>query len=656
MAPKSKAEKKAEKEAEMERLRLEAEAAAEKAAKELAEMEAARAKEEAERQAAEKKLQEELDARVEEQLAAAKEYHATVAHTLAGEISRHSAAKEWQFYLACEELPDVRDEPEVNTYIATWREKPNGTLWETMPDCTSCITLLRNLHHDGVYAFSRGGAALMQHTWQMDAQKQIVAELNRKLDGATAEFLQRSEEFYNKETQSCIVMLPAAGCRYGLWVNLAKNPRMKMIEYPELSITIELPKALALASIGVRVRQYDDDIVSPYASAEARASATMMTLGGILRVDLTSLPQPPKKTKGYTMRMVNEMTHSVVYTEYPIRGADGLLPTSAPPLRISYKLPDTLVLAEGLSPQVGYWESDVQTVGEDGATEDRGSWKTDGISDVQYDAEARTLAFDTLHLTSLTLLQPTHLELPYKRWVFEPNGHAAGDLHVQTQRFQLHFAISARGVSLKAPAIPQTESLISAAPMTAPVLLLRLRACGINLCPKDSDADALDRVTPKDLELEEQVSKELSALLPFYRLSASRWNQSRGPKKCVVKMLVKYGEGMTGYEEAADEDETAEAAAAAATDPFEGIETDWPLMQLTFRRVVLITSNDDHLQCDETPKEETLAQSSALECLKHVKDARLTHHEGPAESSVLYQDTVRQLLNSLRLFSFTKPE
>lgn len=44
-----------------------------------------------------------------------------------------------------------------------------------------------------------------------------------------------------------------ADFKYALWVNHVKNPRFKQIEVPELGITAELPKSLAVASIAVRL-------------------------------------------------------------------------------------------------------------------------------------------------------------------------------------------------------------------------------------------------------------------------------------------------------------------------------------------------------------------------------------------------------------------
>ena len=303
-------------------------------------------------------------------------------------------------------------------------------------------------------------------------------------------------------------------------------------------------------------------------------------------------------------------------------------------------LPPTVRLAEGLAPQVGWWEADVHELGE-GKVEDRGKWSTEGIDDIKYDESTRALSFDTLHLTSLTLLQPTHLELPYTRWLLEPKGASAGELHVATQRFLFRFAISARGVVLKAPMI---ADLTDAEPVTAPVLLLRLRAIGINLCPKDSDALPLERVTPKQVSLEEGVNASLCQLLPRYYLTASKWNQSRGATKCTVRYAVKANaEAMTG---------DADDGAAAAADPFEVIEEDWATMLCQFRKVTLIASNDASLTCDERPpKEETVAHATPLDALK-AEDAEVL--DALRGSSVLYRDTARQLLNSLRLFSFTK--
>ena len=106
---------------------------------------------------------------------------------------------------------------------------------------------------------------------------------------------------------------------------------------------------------------------------------------------------------------------------------------------------------------------------------------------------------------------------------------------------------------------------------------------------------------------------------------------------------------------------TAEADDAAAdaedgaskppVDPFAAIaEEPFTTLEYAKRRVLLATCLDSDATCDDTPKEGTMAHSTPLECLKESDPELL---DVLRTSSVLYQDTVRQLLTSLRVFSFT---
>jgi hypothetical protein len=44
------------------------------------------------------------------------------------------------------------------------------------------------------------------------------------------------------------------GCSWGMWVNTSKNPRFKLIEMPQLQLSIEIPKSIALANVALRVQ------------------------------------------------------------------------------------------------------------------------------------------------------------------------------------------------------------------------------------------------------------------------------------------------------------------------------------------------------------------------------------------------------------------
>jgi len=174
-------------------------------------------------------------------------------------------------------------------------------------------------------------------------------------------------------------------------------------------------------------------------------------------------------------------------------------------------------------------------------------------------------------------------------------------------------------------------------PMPATTLLLRLAACGINLSPRDSDALSLERITPKEASVELELHDSLAPLLPRYQLAPSRWNLSRGPAKCTVRL------------NAVDSDPADEEKPPPA-DPYATVG-DWQTLEVAYRRVLLINALDSDATCDDAPQEGMVSHSSPLECLKH-KDPDVL--DVLHSSSRLYQDTARQLLNSLRLFSFTQ--
>lgn len=73
------------------------------------------------------------------------------------------------------------------------------------------------------------------------------------------------------------VAAASASLAYGVWINFAKNPRLKQIEFPEIGAVIELPKSLALANIAVRLLQ------AP-ASSALRARNGYMPVGGVWQV------------------------------------------------------------------------------------------------------------------------------------------------------------------------------------------------------------------------------------------------------------------------------------------------------------------------------------------------------------------------------------
>jgi cancer susceptibility candidate protein 1 len=142
----------------------------------------------------------------------------------------------------------------------------------------------------------------------------------------------------------------------------------------------------------------------------------------VLFLELLSLPPPPKKVKGWTLRQVTALSTSISLSSYPPSSGIGVetpsvtsntqpqsvsqsaAPTQQPvipgtgglpgwpPLRVSYLLPSNTIVRDK-NPVVGWWDSDSKT------------WRTEGITDVDYDAPTKTVTFKTMHVTALAIIQ-----------------------------------------------------------------------------------------------------------------------------------------------------------------------------------------------------------------------------------------------------------
>jgi len=574
-------------------------------------------------------------------------------------IAEHDASMaqaDWERYTTCGPLPDATAEYAVNENLTEWRDKPVGSLEPSMDECELAHQLLAELRGEALGSLEIGDEG--QAEWQQRLSAELGEVLLGKLDAATADFLQEAESHANAKNE-CMTCLTQPSCKYGLWVNLAKNPRIKQLDFADLAISTELPKSLALASVAIRVIHYQADRLTPARTSTEPllfgAEAPLMTLGGVLSVELLGLPPSTKQVKGWTLRQVSDESSAIVRQHYPARepGEDPTkVSNTGPQLRISYVLPDNVLIPPGdhkpaglgasSGLRVGWWEHETQ------------KWYQNGVDEVGYEAESRTLSFLTPRLASVAFLQPTDLHLPYKNWLITPDGSSRCRLILQTQRFLLEIEVAARGVTLRAPRLPELAALLDT-PMAPTRLLLRLRECGLHLCPLDSDCP-LDKAAPKLTDLERQMHEHLAPLVSSLQVAPSRWSQGLGPAKCMYCVAPKKESlGMEDEATGGDGDEVQKEA----PDPFAEVDGTWQTILVRHQSAgggtALVKALDSATSCDEMVLDGMEAHSTPLRCLNlpRLEGTYPDLFDRVKEAPMLYQDTLKQLLNCLRLFSFT---
>jgi len=221
----------------------------------------------------------------------------------------------------------------------------------------------------------------------------------KKLDDVTASILQHSDDYFvNTEEKEIRIAEKAEGLNIAIWVNLFKKSfRYKTLDFTEkLNIKIEVPKPLAMADVALRAIQF------PYSQISSRFGNDDLVLGGILQIDIVSLPPMFKKVKGWVMRPITEDSSELRKNNYPIGSADGVVTAIAPPIKITMELPKGLLLGE--EPKVAWFNT----------VEKR--WMTDPITESSYDPEMRMLHLNTVAIGAIAVVQDKLTDICYKEW------------------------------------------------------------------------------------------------------------------------------------------------------------------------------------------------------------------------------------------------
>ena len=75
----------------------------------------------------------------------------------------------------------------------------------------------------------------------------------------------------------------------GILCKLFTN-RIKKLEFPGISVSVEIPKHLALTSVAMRILHVTQADANKFPS-------DYLSLGGVLTIELLALPPPPKQVK-----------------------------------------------------------------------------------------------------------------------------------------------------------------------------------------------------------------------------------------------------------------------------------------------------------------------------------------------------------------------
>eukprot|EP00455_Lapot_gusevi_P048414 TRINITY_DN6689_c0_g1_i1.p1 TRINITY_DN6689_c0_g1~~TRINITY_DN6689_c0_g1_i1.p1 ORF type:complete len:727 (-),score=152.41 TRINITY_DN6689_c0_g1_i1:16-2196(-) len=437
--------------------------------------------------------------------------------------------KEWSQYMSCNPLPNPEIISELNTYISLLREEQLTDVKSTVETCQTAEDVVHSI--ESILATCIEERDSVKFAQYLAYCQTLRAIIQTKLDYVTAhcDLIQNYEMVEEKGNSHDSVKTDAMAChqttdfKFVVWINLMdrKQARIK-INIRDLGMTVDLPKSLQMqlgrsGTLAFRITYTSFD---PFAEQN---EGHLQSLGGVFNLQLLEVPPPPSQIKDWSLRELTEASDMAVIRPY-ISASD-----QAQGVRLSYQLPRSVLLTSD-SLQVAYFD------------EHEKCWKQDGILDVgKFNAMERIVPFQANRLMPFALVQPKAVDFPYTHWSIKASGPVGvanakprAILSLEGLRFTVQLEVVDDEVQFIAPISPALSEL-QYRPMSPGLLLRKLAACGINLLPSDRDSDFL-MMSAKKNELELKTHEMIACLVPFFDVQTSPYNHQAGAAQILLQL------------------------------------------------------------------------------------------------------------------------
>ncbi|XP_030639455.1 dynein axonemal intermediate chain 7, partial [Chanos chanos] len=247
-------------------------------------------------------------------------------------------------------------------------------------------------------------------------------------------------------------------------------------------------------------------------------------LGGVFYFDVFWLPPQSQTINGWEIRELLETGLQIF--PYPTDPSgmnsasaklDEINTVSSQPAGVTVTLPECVLFLE--EPLVAHWDSDGQ------------HWRTDNISDISYDASARSVSFGMKEFCAFTLLQEAHANMPFQSWELRPLGKDSALFTITGALIELSITVQDNQCML------QTEHRSELAHITGKWMSLSaiqkaMRSAGLNVFVNEHSEKYVS-VNAKDPLIEHAVYEQMALLSTAVAFTWSQWNA-----QCAQEHLV----------------------------------------------------------------------------------------------------------------------
>uniref|UniRef100_A0A8C3JXK5 Dynein axonemal intermediate chain 7 n=1 Tax=Calidris pygmaea TaxID=425635 RepID=A0A8C3JXK5_9CHAR len=381
----------------------------------------------------------------------------------------------WERYLSCDGSPDPTVLQEINTFMSLWREDQNEDIQLVMEKGEHVLNLIEKLQF--LLLDTPPNEITEKETLQyQESILELQNLLHQKYNGAT-------EHLLKHQVNSC--------CSVIYLFLLGRDPLMQ-------ENANEKEEALPGENI-VDLQQF-------------------VPVGGVYHISALQLPPQAKKIKDWNMVELLDVGLEA-YTYPPEEAEDA----THPPIQITLRLSDDVMYFK--DPVIARWDPAGQ------------QWRTDGISNITYKTQEKSITFEMDTFYTVALLQDVHCNMLYQAWELRPTGMDEALLIVTTVFATIQIQIKGNQCMLSSVVVEEKDVLSHMTGKWISPLDLRavLKKAGVNIFPGEHSHKYVS-VNKKAPLAEDRAYQQMALVASAFAFAWSKWNLEAGQEKVVFKV------------------------------------------------------------------------------------------------------------------------
>ncbi|XP_021114740.1 protein CASC1 isoform X1 [Heterocephalus glaber] len=335
-------------------------------------------------------------------------------------------------------------------------------------------------------------------------------------------------------------------------------------------------------------------------------------LGGVYHLDILELPPQCKPVKGWMM--VEILKEGLQKFTYPPEITENFETENAfPPIEVTLQVQEKVAFFE--EPMVARWDAKGKY------------WRTDGISDVYYTPEKKLISFNLETFGPVTLMQDTHINMPYQSWELQPLDVNKALLTVTTVFTEIQIQIKENLCMLASIKVKDKGpwSVLEGKWMTPIPFISALKETGLNIFPT-AYSHFYVVINNKVPLVEMKAYRQMALLSSAIAFGWSKWNTLCDSTNVVFKVREHLTEEHTDI-------------------------PNWALFMFSGDRARRLKINEESESFSEALGEETELHSTLYHMVKDFASKEAI--EKVRSSSCQFIDSVCHMLLSTRVLSYS---